>query len=103
MQKAGKDYRFTVTIHTDDLAVLYCLRGLAAYCQRTGNMYKTWGGTDKDHWQERRRVTFHFSIKSYRDDFLSEARRLFPPDRKLWSIAPRGLSEDGGKFFGRHD
>jgi hypothetical protein len=74
-----KDYKFSVTIHTEDLPVLYCLRGLTMHCQATGNARIPWGGTKRSDWQrDAHRVTFHFSSKFYREHFLREAERLFP-------------------------
>ncbi len=78
-----KDYKFSVTVHTDDLAVLYCLRGLTMHCQATGNARIPWGGTKRADWQrDGHRVTFHFSSKFYREHFLKESERLFP--NGLW-------------------
>jgi len=73
------DHRFSITIHTDDLAVLYCLRTLADYCQATGNTRITWGGTKKEDWERSgRMVTFRFSNPSYRTHFTQEAMRVLP-------------------------
>jgi hypothetical protein len=78
-----KDYKFSVTVHTDDLAVLYSLRGLTMYCQATGNPRIPWGGTKRSDWQrDSHCVTFHFSSKIYRESFSKEAVRLFPAN--LW-------------------
>jgi len=30
-------YHYSVTIRTDDLAILHCLRSLSQYAQKTGN------------------------------------------------------------------
>ncbi len=77
------DYRFSVTIHTDDLAVLYCLRGLSMCCQVTGNSRIPWGGTRKVEWaQQGHHVTFRFSGPDYRRDFVTQATRLLP--QRLW-------------------
>lgn len=73
------DHRFSITVHTDDLAVLYCLRALADYSQTTGNTRITWGGTKKDDWEHSgRMVTFRFSSPSYRTGFTKEAVRVLP-------------------------
>jgi hypothetical protein len=77
-------YRYSVTIKTDDLAVLHCLRALSAYAQRTGNTRIPWGGTKKEDWErDNRHVTFHFSKPEYRESFIKEAFRLLPRD--LWN------------------
>jgi len=75
-------HRFTVTLHTNDLAVVHCLRALAAYCQKTESTYEAWGGTGKKQWQERKQVTFRFTTESYRAEFMREVRRLLP--QPLW-------------------
>ena len=38
-------YCFSVTIHSDDLAVVNCLRALSQFGQATGNNRIPWGGT----------------------------------------------------------
>jgi len=79
-----KDHRFSITVHTDDLAVLYCLRALADYSQETGNTRITWGGTKKEDWErDGRSVTFRFSRPEYRAKFTDEAIRVLPI--KSWS------------------
>jgi hypothetical protein len=61
-------HRFSITIHTDDLAVVGCLRALAKFSQKTGNNQIPWGGTkDRDWRRDGRRVTFRFSAAQYRD------------------------------------
>ena len=77
------DYRFSITVYADDLAVLGCLRALAFYAQDTGNRQVSWGGTKKEHWQAADKcVTFRFTSIEYRQRFLDEAKRLLPRD--LW-------------------
>jgi hypothetical protein len=77
------DYHYSVTVHTDDLALLGCMRALSQHCQRTGNPRIPWGGTKQGDWEQTaHRATFHFSSPAYRSDFLAEAQRLLPA--KLW-------------------
>lgn len=77
------DHRYSITIHSDDLAMIGCLRALSKYAQRTGNNNIPWGGTkDKDWERDGHEVTFHFSDSAYRQGFLSELRRLLP--QSLW-------------------
>jgi len=79
-----KDHRFSITVHTDDLAILYCLRALADYSQETGNTRITWGGTKKADWErDGRSVTFRFSRPTYREKFTKEAARVLP--NSSWS------------------
>ena len=44
-------YKHSVTIHTDDLAVVNCLRALSELSQRTGNNRISWGGTKDRDWK----------------------------------------------------
>jgi len=78
-------YHYSVTINTDDLAALHCLRALSQYAQVTGNKWIPWGGTNEEDWRrDDHCVTFHFSSPDYRESFVKEASRLLP--RKLWKI-----------------
>jgi len=77
------DHRFSITIHTDDLAVVNCLRALSKYSQKTGNNNIPWGGTKDCAWRSSgREVTFYFSESCYREGFLAEISRLLPDN--LW-------------------
>ncbi|MFZ3236760.1 MAG: hypothetical protein WA417_20545 [Stellaceae bacterium] len=79
-------YHFSVTVHTDDLPVVGCLRALADFSQRIGNKRISWGGTKDDDWRrDGNRVTFRFSTNQYREGFLSEVQRLLPTE--LWRAA----------------
>ena len=72
-------YHYSVTIGSNDLAVVGCLRSLAQHCQQSGNPRIPWGGTKKEDWLAAgRRVTFRFSNATYREDFLAQAKRLLP-------------------------
>jgi hypothetical protein len=78
-------YRFSVTIQSDDLAVVGCLRALSQFCQKSGNNRIPWGGTRDADWRAAARcVTFRFSTTEYREGFLAEARRLLAAP--LWTV-----------------
>ena len=80
-------YRFSVTIHSDDIAVIHCLRALSQFSQKTGNVRIPWGGTKQEDWErDGHTVTFHFSHPDYRSDFLDLARRLLA---KTWQETKR--------------
>lgn len=82
------DHKVSVTIQTDDLAVVNCLRALSKYSQKTGNNNIPWGGTkDRDWKAQHHQLTFHFSDPAYRDGFLSELKRLLP--KSLWNETDR--------------
>lgn len=78
-------YKFSVTVKSEDLAVVNCLRALSAHCQPTGNSRIPWGGTTEANWRrDNYCVTFRFDRPDYRAIFLQEVNRLLPRD--LWSI-----------------
>ena len=75
------DHKYSITIYSDDLAVVNCLRALSKYSQKTGNNTIPYGGTKEKDWQRNRHeVTFHFSNPAYREGFVSEAKRLLPKE-----------------------
>jgi len=79
------DHKFSITVHTDDLAVVGCLRALAKFSQKHGNNNIPWGGTKDADWRrDGHCVTFRFSSQPYRDGFLLEVRRLLPAG--IWSV-----------------
>ena len=70
-------YHYSVTLHTDDVCVLACLRGLSFHAQATGNRNIPWGGTSEKEWNSSaHQVTFRFTSEVYRSNFISEAERL---------------------------
>jgi hypothetical protein len=78
-------HRFSITIRTDDLALVGCLQALSQFAQKSGNNRIPWGGTKDSDWQrDGHQVTFRFSADQYREGFLAEARRLLPTS--LWEI-----------------
>ena len=79
-------YKFSVTIQSDDLAVVNCLRSLSQYSQQSGNNRIPWGGTKDQDWKrDGNKVTFRFTTPEYRSGFLAEAKRLLP--NSLWFVA----------------
>jgi len=81
-------FHFRVTIHTRDVAIVYCLRALAEFSQKEINPRIAWGGTKDEDWQrDGNKVTFHFSGLEHRETFLRHAGRLLPSG--LWSETTR--------------
>ena len=75
------EYHYSVTLKTDDEAVLHCFRALGQYAQTTVNVRIPWGGTKKKDWErDKHHVTFHFSKPEYRSNFVNEVKRLFSTD-----------------------
>lgn len=78
-------YKFSITIKSDDLPTVNCLRSLSQYSQKSGNNRIPWGGTKDQDWKRNDHcVTFRFTSQEYRSDFLAEAQRLLPIS--LWSV-----------------
>lgn len=81
-------YKFSITVHSDDLAVVNCLRSLSQHSQKDGNNRIPWGNTKDSDWsRDGNCVTFRFSKSEYREFFLSEAKRLLPIE--LWKEIKR--------------
>ncbi len=73
------DFHYSITMTTEDLAVLHCLRGLSMFSQHKGNKRITWGGTKESDWREHHyHVVFHFTSPEYRTEFERQAMRLLP-------------------------
>jgi glycyl-tRNA synthetase alpha subunit len=71
------DYHYSITVHTDNLAILYCLRALSMYAQRTGNLYKPWKKASKDSWEQQHHdVPLHFTSAQFRQDFEQAANEI---------------------------
>jgi hypothetical protein len=78
-------YRYSVTVRSEDLAVINCLRSLSQFSQKTGNNRIPWGGTKDEDWKrDGSCVTFRFTTADYRAGFLAEGTRLLP--KELWSV-----------------
>ena len=76
---SGPRIRFEATVHTEDEAILNCLRGLAFFHQQTGNRFEIWGSTSVTDWKrDNGNVTFRFSLPLFRDAFVADVLRLFP-------------------------
>lgn len=74
-------YKYSITVHSDDLAIINCLRSLSQFSQKTGNNRIPWGGTKDTDWkQNNHNVTFRFTTIEYREGFKSEVKRLLPPN-----------------------
>jgi hypothetical protein len=79
-----RDYKYSITIETKDLAIVNCLRSLSQFSQKTGNNRITWGNTKEADWKrDGNKVTFRFTSSEYRKFFLTEVNRLLP--NELWS------------------
>lgn len=69
--------KYSVTVRTDEEAVLHMLRGLSQHCESGQYKQLAWGGSTADSWRlNDNRVTFRFSAPADRQLFLREARRF---------------------------
>jgi len=70
-------YGYSITVETQDIAVLFCLRALWQYAERHPAAPADRDGVTTDEWRlGDGRVTFLFSNPYNRSDFLGEATRL---------------------------
>lgn len=56
------DYKFSITIKSDDLAVVNCLRSLSQFSQQSGNNRIPWGRTPSASALRRRNSKNRFLI-----------------------------------------
>lgn len=77
MSTAHKQYHYSATLQTQDVAVLHCLRAL---CQHwAGGKYPQigWGGTTQEEWKSHAgRFIVRFTSADRRESFLADAKRL---------------------------
>lgn len=78
-------YKFSVTCHTDDLAVVHCLRSLCEFAEQSGRRQIGWGGTKKSAWlASANQITLRFTDPAYREAFVLVATWLLPTGS--WSV-----------------
>ena len=81
-------YKYSVSIKSDDLAMVNCLRALSQYSQKQGNNRIPWGGTKDEDWKrDDYTVTFRFTSPVYREGFIKEIKRLLLKD--LWVVVEK--------------
>jgi hypothetical protein len=69
--------KYSVTVRTNEEAVLHMLRGLSQHCESGRYKQLAWGGSTAASWRlNEGRVTFRFSAPADRKLFLREASRL---------------------------
>ena len=85
-------YKYSITLQTDDLPVVNCLRALSQYSQKSGNVRIPWGNTKGRDWErDNHQVTFRFTTPEYREGFVSEVKRLLP--KGLWKEIARSNND----------
>ena len=86
------DHHYSITVHTDDVAILYCLRALADLAQASGNTRIAWANTKRSDWEAaNHQATFHFSHPSKRVDFAAATGRLLPA--RQWAVVAQSDSD----------
>ena len=86
------DYHFSITVHSDDRAVVNCLRSLSQISQEQGNVRIPWGGTTDAAWAAAgNNVTFRFTSPAYRQGFVELAEKILREG--LWSEVNRSDSD----------
>lgn len=79
MSADHKAFHFSVTCHTDDEAVLFCLRALCQYVEEHSKPQIGWGGTGAADWKKAKgQFKLRFTDPSFRQSFVQEAHRLLP-------------------------
>jgi len=80
-----KRYHYSATFHTDDEAVLHCLRALCQWAQRDERSPNIgWGGTGKAQWQAQgNKATLRFTSGKRRKEWIEKARVLLPSQWNL--------------------
>ena len=69
--------RFSITCHTDDLAVVHCLRALCQHSVKGVRPQIAWGGSSALNWKSSgNRITLRFTTTSQREAFVRDANRL---------------------------
>ena len=77
MSLEPSQFRYSITVETQDDAVLFCLRALWQYAERHPSPRESLDLTSASEWQaEDGKITFRFSTPRNRSDFLGEATRL---------------------------
>jgi hypothetical protein len=77
------DYHYSVTLYSDDRAVVNCLRALSQISQKPGNVRIPWGGTTDAAWEEAgQKIILRFTSPGYRQGFVELAEKILRPG--LW-------------------
>jgi hypothetical protein len=77
-------FHFSVTCHTTDPAVVFCLRALCQFTEKHPKQQIGWGGTGSKEWKDAgNTLTLRFTEPDYRDAFTREGERLLAG---RWSI-----------------
>lgn len=77
-------FRFSITCHTQDLAVLHCLRALCQWAEQNAKPQIGWGGTTEKTWKRSGgKCTLRFTSSEYRQRFIAKAEQLLP---NRWNI-----------------
>lgn len=77
MSTMHSKYHYSITCHTDDRAVMYCLRSLAHYSEHASQKNIGWGGTNDKVWaKSNHKIILRFTDPKYREVFRLKANEL---------------------------
>jgi hypothetical protein len=77
MSSIHAQYHFSITCHTDDKAVMFCLRSLAHFAEHSSQKNIAWSGTTDDAWERSgHHITLRFTNTHYRNVFRQKANEL---------------------------
>lgn len=89
---AAEEFRFSLTVRTDDLALLQCLRALCHYCEASSHKAAGTAGASQSAWDDNgHRALFRFSTHGCRTMFLEQIERLLP--REMWKVVAQNDHE----------
>jgi hypothetical protein len=74
---AHEQFRYSVTCHSDDKPVIYCLRAIAHFAEHHPQKNIAWGGTGDDDWERNEHcITLRFTHAEFRKIFRDVANDL---------------------------
>ena len=77
-----ENFKFSVTIHSDDFALVGPMSAFAWLCQPE-NKRPVAIATEEEWKRNEHQVSFYFTDDGYRQTFIDEAKRLFQPSWKV--------------------
>jgi hypothetical protein len=76
------NFKFSVTIHSDDITVIESLSAFAWLCE-PHNKRQIAIATENEWKRNEHQVSFYFSADGHRQTFIDEAKQLFQPSWKV--------------------
>jgi hypothetical protein len=90
------DFKFSATVHTEDIRILKDLRTLACHSQKAGKPSIVRVAAAEEIWRANGHcVTFYFSAHDFRKSFLEEARNVLTC--KGWNVTAQSDDDTAPK------